>query len=336
LEAGRLDAAAARDRSGTVSALQAQRVLVTGAAGVLGLRLAARLLRAGYAVRGLVLPGDPQRARLQQLGVELWEADIRDPASLRGACDGVDIVFHLAAIIIAHDPTLFERINREGTAHMVAAADAAGVGHFIYVSSASVTYPKRTPYAESKLLAEHLVAARARAHTIVRPTLVYDEHGGQELLMFLAYLRRFPVVPFIGSGAAIKRPVWAEDIVDGLARLPGKPAAFGKTYNFSGGEAISMLELAQLLMRHHAAERPIVHLPVSLCRAAAHVLAACVAEPPLTLSAIAGVTNHADLDPSEAVRDLGYHPIGVREGFARCFPLPAALAGASPFPQDSP
>jgi nucleoside-diphosphate-sugar epimerase len=154
----------------------------------------------------------------------------------------------------------------------------------------------------------------------VRPTLVYDEHGGQELQMFLRYLRQFPVVPFIGAGSAVKRPVWSDDIVDGLERLATNPVAFGKTYNFSGSEAITMRDFAHLLLRHHAAERPFLHLPVPLCRAAARVLGVLMDRPPLTLSAIAGVVHDADLDPSEAIRDLGYHPIGVREGFARCFP----------------
>jgi nucleoside-diphosphate-sugar epimerase len=167
-----------------------------------------------------------------------------------------------------------------------------------------------------------LVAARAGEHTIVRPTLVYDEHGGLELRMFLDYLRRFPIVPFIGAGGALKRPVWSEDIVDGLARLANNPIAFGKTYNFSGGEAISMNDFAHLLLRQHGADRPFVHLPVSVCRAAAHALRYLMTEPPLTLNAIAGVINDANLDPSEAMRDLGYQPIGVRTGFARLFAPP--------------
>jgi NADH dehydrogenase len=45
------------------------------------------------------------------------------------------------------------------------------------------------------------------------------------------------------------------------------------------------------------------------------------ARPALTSSAIAGIINDADLDPSEAMHDLGYRPLGVREGFSRCFPL---------------
>jgi nucleoside-diphosphate-sugar epimerase len=304
-------------------------ILVTGGAGVMGRRLVARLLTDGFVVRSLILPGDPERARLLALGSEICEGDVREPATLRGICSGVDTVYHLAAIIISHDVSAFERINRNGTAHVLAEADAAGVRHVVYVSSASVTYPRRTPYAESKLAAEALVAARSGAYTIVRPTLVYDEYGGQEVRMFLDYLRRFPLVPFIGSGAAYKRPVWSEDIVDGLARLADNPIAHGKLYNFSGAEAIRIRDFAHLLLQHHAADRPFLHLPVALCRAIAHLLAHTMAEPPLTLSAIAGIVNDADLDPSEAMRDLGYRPIGVRQGFTRCF---GPLSTAEPRP----
>ncbi|RYZ10244.1 MAG: NAD-dependent epimerase/dehydratase family protein [Myxococcales bacterium] len=299
-----------------------QRILVTGAAGVMGSRLVSRLCRAGHEVRALVLPGDRLRARLDPLGCEVREGDVSDATTLRGLCEGIDTVYHLAAVIIAHDASLFERINRRGTANLVEQAVAAGVRHFIYVSSASVTYPRRTAYAESKLAAERIVqAAPQLAHTIVRPTLVYEAGGGQELMMFADYLRRFPVVPFIGSGQALKRPVWSEDVVDGLTRLVGDERTWGKTYNFSGAEAICMRDLAALLLEHLDRPRLLVPVPVPVCRAVAFLMKLVLARPPLTSSAIAGIVNDADLDPTEAMRDLGYRPLGVHEGFQRCFPL---------------
>ncbi|HEX2871389.1 MAG TPA: NAD-dependent epimerase/dehydratase family protein [Polyangiaceae bacterium] len=303
--------------------------LVTGAAGVMGARLTARLRKAGWQVRALVLPGDPLRARVEALGCEVYEGDVSDAASLSGVCEGVELVYHLAAVIIAHDPTVFQRVNRDGTAHVLAEARRAGVAHFVYVSSASVVYPRRTRYAESKLEAERLVEGSGLAYTIVRPTLVYEQGGGQELMMFLAYLRRFPVVPFIGAGRAKKRPVWSEDIVDGLVRLAHAPVAHGKTYNFSGAEALSMRELAELLLLHHDEPRPFLHLPVWVCRALAALLALLMKRPPLTSSAIAGIVNDADLDPTEAMHDLGYAPLGVRAGFQRCFPTAAQVAALS-------
>lgn len=304
--------------------------LITGAAGVMGARLTARLRAAGWQVRALVLPGDPLRARAEALGCDVREGDVSDAGSLVGVCDGVDLVYHLAAVIISHDVTVFQRVNRDGTRHLLTEARRAAVPHFVYVSSASVVYPRRTRYAESKLEAERLVQGSGLSYTIVRPTLVYEQGGGQELMMFLAYLRRFSVVPFIGAGNARKRPVWSQDIVEGLLRLADAPVARGKTYNFSGAEAISMRELAQLLLAHHGGSRPFLHLPVWLCRLLAWVLALFMKRPPLTASAIAGVVNDADLDPSEAIRDLGYAPVGVRAGFQRCFPAAALTPALSP------
>lgn len=260
----------------------------------------------------------------QALGCDVREGDVSDAASLAGLCEGVDTVYHLAAVIVSHDASVFQRVNLDGTENMVREAARAGVRHFVYVSSASVTYSRRTPYAESKLAAEGIVRAAGLGYTIARPTLVYEPGGGQELMMFLDYLRRFPVVPFIGSGAALKRPVWSGDVVDGLSRLLGSQVALGKTYNLSGNEAISMLELARLLLAHHDQQRPIVPVPVPLCRALAALGALLMKRPPLTPSAIAGVINDADLDPSLAMRDLGYRPLGVREGFQRCFPIASA------------
>jgi len=305
-------------------------VLITGAAGVMGTRLTARLRKAGWSVRALVMPHDPLRSRVEHLGCEVREGDVGDPSTLRGVCDGVDLVYHLAAVIISHDPTVFQRVNRDGTANVVAEAQRSRVGHFVYVSSASVTYPRRTRYAESKLQAERIVESAGIPYTIVRPTLVYEPGGGQELMMFLDYLKRFPIVPFIGSGAALKRPVWSEDVVDGLERLAGAAIARGKTYNFSGAEAISMRELAELLLQYHDRPRPLLPLPVWACRAVAATLAVLMKKPPLTSSAIAGIVNDANLDPSEAMRDLGYAPLGVRAGFEHCFSGASAARKSAP------
>lgn len=296
--------------------------LVTGAGGVMGQRLVRGLVERGFRPRCLVLPGDPSGPELARIGAEIREGNLEDPASLAGLCDGVHTVYHLAAIIISHDPDVFRRVNLEGTERMVALARAANVRHFIYVSSASVTYPKRTPYAESKLQAEHAVTRERSFHyTIVRPTLVYDRVGGQEFAMFRSYLERFPVVPFIGEGSALKRPVWAGDVVDGLLRLADNPKSYGKLYNFSGSEPISILELSRLILRHRGKSRRFLHLPVPVCSALARGAGLVMKRPPLTPSVIAGIVNDANLDPADACADLGYRPLGVREGFERFFPL---------------
>lgn len=294
-------------------------ILVTGGAGVMGQRLVQGLRARGERVRVLDRPG----ARIDDPQVELKHGDVTDPASLQGVFDGVDTVFHLAAILIAYEPAAFERVNAGGTRNVVQAALAAGVKHFILVSSASVVYPKPTAYSRSKQECERVVREQTGMHwTIVRPTLAYNEHGGEEFRMFLDYLRKYPVVPFIGRGRSLKNPVHVDDLMRGFLAVVGNPVAYGKTYNFSGGEEITIWDLAHLMLKHQRIAKPFLPLPVSLCTTAARLLEGRMARPPLTWNVIAGITQDANLDNTEARRDLGYAPIGIHEGLQRCFPLP--------------
>jgi len=147
-------------------------------------------------------------------------------------------------------------------------------------------------------------------------------------MLFRRYLRRFPIVPFIGSGSARKRPVYSDDVVDGLARIIGNEICFGKTYNLSGPEPITLRDLGKLILELEGAQRPFLHLPVWFCRAVAEVLARVMKDPPITPYAVAGFTRDADLDCASAVADFGYKPRGVRAGLAMCIPTPATRAGA--------
>ena len=157
--------------------------------------------------------------------------------------------------------------------------------------------------------------------TIVRPTLVYGASGGQEFDLYLDYLKKFPFVPFIGSGRARKRPVFVEDIRAGLMALEGAKIAYGKTYNFSGGEAITMLDFSRLCLRLLGqARKPILRLPVFLFRLAARLMKLVMKNPVLKWQTIAGIIQDANLDPASAMADLGYCPAKVSEKLPECFP----------------
>jgi nucleoside-diphosphate-sugar epimerase len=297
-------------------------ILVSGGAGVMGSRLVRGLVDSGWKVRALTLPNDPFVSRLDGVDCEVFYGNISDTSSLKRAFDGVETVYHLAAIIIADNPALFESINVRGTQNMVEGAISAGVKHFILVSSASVVYPKTTPYSLSKRECERIVKEQSSMnYTIVRPTLAYEENGGQEFMMFMDYLKKYPIVPFIGRGRCLKNPVHVDDLMRGFLALAGNDKSFGKTYNFSGGEELTLWELARLMLEHQGVKKPFVPIPVSLCKMLSTIMEKTMKRPPLTWNAIAGAIQDANLDHSSATEDLGYNPIGVREGLQKCFPL---------------
>jgi len=297
-------------------------ILITGGTGAMGSVLVRKLSERGFRLRVLTLPGDTNADRLREaFGVDVRFGTIASADNCRGLCDGVTAVIHCAAVIITNDHSLYTSVNAGGTRTIVAEAAAAGVSHFIHVSSASVLYPKTTPYSISKRLAENFVRASELSWTIVRPTLVYGKQGGQEFDMFLAYLKRFPAVPFIGSGSALKRPVFVDDVVDGLVKLACLKNGKNSIYNLSGATSVSMLDFSRLcLTLMGKADRPVVHLPVWLCMGLAGIMKRMMKNPPLKWSVIAGVIQDADLDPAEAIRDIGYSPRGVEQMLPQCFP----------------
>ncbi len=288
----------------------------------MGTTLVKGLLEKGNRVRVLDIPNHPHKDRLAGTGAEIMFGDISDKESIKGAFDGVKTIYHLAAVLISKDVSVFDRVNVQGTKNMVEGGIACGAEHFILVSSISVTYPYHTPYSLSKMEKERIVKSQDKMKwTIIRPSLAYNSYGGQEFMMYMDYLKKFPVVPFIGDGKAIKNPVHVDDLMAGFLAIPNNPKSYGKTYALCGGEEITIEELGKLMLKHQGVSKKFVHLPLPLCKLLASVMGATMKNPPLTWNAIAGITQNANPDWSDAREDLGYNPIGVREGLQRSFPL---------------
>ena len=110
------------------------KVLVTGGTGVVGAGTVTELVRRGHSVV-LVSRHAEHDARQWPSGVTPWPGDVAKPSSLRGAADGCDVVLHMVGIVDESDDATFDAVNVQGTAHMIAEAERAKAGRFIFVSS---------------------------------------------------------------------------------------------------------------------------------------------------------------------------------------------------------
>lgn len=284
--------------------------LVTGGAGVVGTALCRELLARDVCVRVLVLPGDTQAGFLPE-GVEVFYGDVTDADSIREAFVGVDLVYHLAAILLSTKPGAFERINAGGTRNVVNAAKAAGVKRLVYVSSISVTYPVLTEYGKSKLAGESFVKDSGLQWTIVRPTLVISSPigtGGIEFNMFVSYVKRFPVYLMPGGGKCLKRPVKSIDLVKGIALAGLSERAVGKTYALAGETVLSMADMAKAVLKQAGKRHCMIPLPWWISKKLA-VLKSWIGGRPVTAEqALAGFLYDAAPDIENAKADLGYNP----------------------------
>ncbi len=127
------------------------KVLITGATGFIGNHVTRLCLEQGDEVRVMVMPGE-DRSPLDGMDVEFVEGNLLDPASLRKAVQGVERLYHLAALfaVWTKDPDLHYKINVEGARHMMHAARAADVEKIVYTSSIAAigTDGKGTPSTE--------------------------------------------------------------------------------------------------------------------------------------------------------------------------------------------
>lgn len=164
--------------------------LVTGANGFVGAHLVAELRNRGHEVRALVRKTS-DLTHVKRDDIELAYGDVTDPAALASAMKGVDVVFHVAGITKAYDSNEFERVNVQGTAHVMetAASRAGGAPRVVYVSSIAAAGPCASDnalcevddckpvsrYGESKARGEERVRAFAETvpSSIVRPPIVY-------------------------------------------------------------------------------------------------------------------------------------------------------------------
>ena len=124
-------------------------ILVVGATGQLGGRIARSLLAKGRPVRALVRGGSPHDD-LRNAGAELAPGDLRDPASLAEACQGVETVITTANTARRGGQDTVEAVDRNGTRSLIDAAESAGVRHFIYTSVLGAVENHPAPFLAAK------------------------------------------------------------------------------------------------------------------------------------------------------------------------------------------
>ena len=250
-----------------------RRIFVTGATGFVGRAVIPALRAHGYAVRCLVRRGSELDLRGLE-AIERVEGDVLSPAALESDMAGCDTVVHLVGIIREEPATLstFERIHTQGTINVLEAAAATGVRRYLHMSALGVRRGAQARYHRSKWAAEEAVRASPIPWTIFRPSIIYGR-SDQFVNMLAAMIRRYPMVPVIGSGQQRLQPVPVEQVAEAFARAVELETAVKQTYEVGGANAVTMVQLVDLIGA--ALGRPRVrkvHVPIGLVRAVTRLM----------------------------------------------------------------
>ena len=252
--------------------------LVTGGAGFIGSHIAGALSQAGARVRVLDDLSTGHAENLEEIGgrVELIRASLLDSDALKRALEGVELVFHEAAIPSVprsvENPEDTHRACVEGTFALLVAARAAGVRRVVYAASSSAygdqpTLPKvedmapqpLSPYAVAKLVGEYYCQVWARTYGFETVSLRYfnvfgprQDPGSQ----YSGVISRFtsallsgeqPVI--YGDGEQSRDFTYISNVVDANMRAAETTRGIGEVINVAMGERTTLNELLEVLKR---------------------------------------------------------------------------------------
>jgi len=239
------------------------RVLVTGGTGVVGRSAVTALLQRGHVVQLFSRHAD-RDAEQWAHGVTAIRGDVAHASTLAGAADGCDAVLHLTGIVHEHGASTFDRVNVEGTRHVVREAERAGVRKFVFVSSLGAD-KGTSPYHTSKRAAEAIVRQFHGAWTVVRVANVYGP-GDEQISLLLRMVRSLPILPVLGGGDQQFQPIWHDDVAEVLARSIERDDLAGKELDVAGTERTSQSDLIQRFSRLTGRDVPRVAVPDFLTR----------------------------------------------------------------------
>lgn len=331
------------------------KILVTGASGYIGNRLAHQLAADHHEVVALVRQ-ESAREHLQDPNIKLSKGDITDGASVRRAIKGCEAVYHVAAYarLWAADPAIFYTVNVDGTKEVLRAASEAGVGRLVFTSSTSVFGPSiaqpikendprtvsfENDYELSKHLAEEEVqkfVAEGLDAVIVNPSRVFGPGLASPSNAITAMLQKAVQGKWIllpKSPQTIGNYAFIEDVVQGHIKAM-RLGRSGERY-ILGGENKSYADLL-VTVAAKIGRLNVVQVPIGLLKV---LLAASLAVKKITggqaaygPSSLNRYARDMAFDCSKAVKELQYRITPFEEAIEQtieslkkttiCQPLP--------------
>jgi NAD dependent epimerase/dehydratase len=251
-----------------------KKILVTGADGFIGSHLTERLIQEGYSVRAFVNYNSfnswgwlDSFSKEKLAKIEIFAGDIRDPNGVRTAMKGIDIVFHLAALIAIpfsyHSPDSYIDTNVKGTLNIIQAAKDLGVERVLVTSTSEVygtaqfvpiteEHPKQSqsPYSASKIGADAIADSFYRSFdlplTIVRPFNTYGPRQSARAVIptIITQLLNGKEEIKLGDTTPTRDLLFVKDTVNGFLEIAKTPELIGHEVNIATQSEISIHDLA--------------------------------------------------------------------------------------------
>ncbi|KHE71959.1 SDR family oxidoreductase [Halobacillus sp. BBL2006] len=246
-----------------------KKVLVAGATGYLGRHVVKELKKQGFYIK--VLARSPEKMKMQGKHLEpaiaddvdeIVEADMTDPKSLQGCCDGMDYVFTSVGITKPSSKLTFMDVDYQGNKNLLKEAERAGIEKFMYIHVFKAEEIEGPATEAKQRFVDHLKSAKV-PYVIVRPTGYYSDMA--EYLQMAEKGR----VYLIGSGNCSINPIHGSDLaafcVDHFDRE-------NEEVDVGGPEVLTHQEIAETAFRCTGNKVKLTHLPEGFLKRIVHLV----------------------------------------------------------------
>lgn len=259
------------------------KIVVTGAAGLVGQNLIVELKEQGFSNLVAIDKHARNLAILHKLhpDVTAIHADVAEPGDWQGTFESATCVVQLQAQITGKYPDLFVRNNVESTRLVLDTMRRRQVPYLVHVSSSVVNSVADDDYTRTKKAQEKLVVDSGQKHCILRPTLMFGWFDPKHLGWLSRFMEKTPLFPIPGDGRYMRQPLYERDFCRCLVKcIERQPEA--AIYDICGDTHIDYIDIIRTIKRVKGLHTLIVRIPFALFRWLLRAYALASRKPPFT------------------------------------------------------
>lgn len=282
------------------------KIVITGAAGLVGQNLTVELKEQGY--KQLVAI-DKHAHNLRILGqlhpeVRTVLADLAEPGDWTTELKGARCIVQLHAQITGKTMDLFTRNNVDATRLVLDATKRHDLPYMVHISSSVVNSVANDAYTITKKAQEELVVRSGIRHCVLRPTLMFGWFDPKHLGWLSRFMAKTPVFPIPGDGKFMRQPLYERDfcqcIIKCMERQPN-----GTVYDIVGDTRIDYIDIIKTIKRVKGLRTLILHIPIGIFSFLLKIYALFSKKPPFTAEQLKALSAGDDFKGVDTYAEFG-------------------------------